>query len=125
MQSLEALSATLGVLFGRTLEASAELRSLVSTVSVALILLGLFFFLLALLPTDRRAVPIASWTFAVVQFLMGGQKKWLKEPMAGMATYISIPYIRGTQYPEELRASLRGRGVAILSLGAHAVEEIA
>lgn len=104
MKSAEALTATFGVLFGRSLDASRDIRALVSTVSVALILLGLFFFLLALLPTDRRAVPIASSIFATVQFIMGGLKKLKREPfLVGVATYISVPYILGTQYPEEAR----------------------
>ncbi|CAK9010829.1 unnamed protein product [Durusdinium trenchii] len=47
---------------------SALLRSISSTI----VLVGLFAFLLALLPTDRRAVPVGTWIFIVLLAFMGG-----------------------------------------------------
>lgn len=45
---------------------------MIRALAVAFLLFGLVSFLLALLPTDRRAVPVAAWTLFVFFLLFGG-----------------------------------------------------
>lgn len=75
---------------------------LIRAFAVAFLLFGLASFLLALLPTDRRAVPVAAWTLFVLFLLFGGISSnvgliyLLADLQALQAGDAAVVYIKGS-----------------------------